>query len=75
MCDYSLAHFPNRLAVEGEQLIVHRFDSGTLGLAPAQIGLNSFYSAAGPRFVYHREHGCGWGTFPTLYSRALMWAR
>ena len=35
MCDYSLAHFPNRLAVEGEQLVVHRFDTGTLGLVPA----------------------------------------
>ena len=34
MCDYSLAHFPNRLAVEGEQLVVHRFDTGTLGLVP-----------------------------------------
>ena len=33
MCDYSLAHYPNRLAVEGEQLVVHRFSSGTLGLA------------------------------------------
>lgn len=35
MCDYSLAHFPNRLAVEGEQLVVHRFDTHSLGLAPA----------------------------------------
>ena len=33
MCDYSLAHFPNRLAVEGEELVVHRFPSGALGLA------------------------------------------
>ena len=35
LCDYSLAHFPNRLAVEGEQLVVHRFDTLALGLAPA----------------------------------------
>jgi hypothetical protein len=35
MCDYSLAHFPNRLAVEGEQLVVHRFDTFAIGLAPA----------------------------------------
>lgn len=35
MCDYSLAHVPNRLAVEGEQLVVHHFDTYTLGLAPA----------------------------------------
>jgi hypothetical protein len=33
MCDYSLAGVPNRLAVEGEQLVVHRFPTGTLGLA------------------------------------------
>ena len=33
MCDYSLAHYPNRLAEEGEHLVVHRFSSGTLGLA------------------------------------------
>jgi hypothetical protein len=38
MCDYSLAHFPNRLAVEGEQLVVHRFATWTLGLAPARCG-------------------------------------
>ena len=33
MCDYSLAGIPNRLAIEGEQLIVHRFSTGSLGLA------------------------------------------
>ena len=33
MCDYSLMEFPNRLAVEGELLVVHRFRSGSLGLA------------------------------------------
>jgi hypothetical protein len=32
MCDYSLAAIPNRLAVEGEQLVVHRFPA-SLGLA------------------------------------------
>ena len=36
MCDYSLMEFPNRLANEGEVLVVHRFRSGSLGLvAPA----------------------------------------
>jgi hypothetical protein len=44
MCDYSLAHFPNRLAVEGEQLVVHRFKTGTLGLAPACSSLNQMFS-------------------------------
>ena len=33
MCDYSLAGIPNRLAVEGEELVVHRFPTGSIGLA------------------------------------------
>ena len=36
MCDYSLMEFPNRLAVDGEILVVHRFRSGSLGLAAPQ---------------------------------------
>jgi hypothetical protein len=39
MCDYSLAGLPNRLAVEGEQLVVYRFATGAMGLAPACPGL------------------------------------
>ena len=39
MCDYSLLHFPNRLAVDGERLRVHRFSTRTLGLAPARRNL------------------------------------
>lgn len=39
MCDYSLHIFPNRLAVDGEELVVHRFGAGSLGLAsPADLG-------------------------------------
>ena len=41
MCDYSLAHYPNRLAVEGEQLVVHRFPSGTVGLASSGQEMSS----------------------------------
>ena len=33
MCDYSLAGLPNRLAAEGENLVVHRFSTGSMGLA------------------------------------------
>jgi hypothetical protein len=33
MCDYSLMSIPNRLAVEGEDLVTHWFPSGSLGLA------------------------------------------
>ena len=32
MCDYSLMGFPNRLAVTGEELVVHRFPTTSLGL-------------------------------------------
>jgi hypothetical protein len=35
MCDYSLMTIPNRLAVSGEELIVHRFEAGSVGLASA----------------------------------------
>jgi hypothetical protein len=38
MCDYSLHTYPNRLASDGEALIVHRFGAGSLGLAsPADL--------------------------------------
>lgn len=33
MCDYSLMCVPNRLAREGEDLVTHRFPSGSMGLA------------------------------------------
>jgi len=33
MCDYSLHTYPNRLATDGEELVVHRFGAGSLGLA------------------------------------------
>jgi len=33
MCDYSLHAFPTRLAEAGEELVVHRFGGGSLGLA------------------------------------------
>jgi hypothetical protein len=35
MCDYSLMAIPNRLAVSGEELIVHRFEVESVGLASA----------------------------------------
>jgi len=33
MCDYSLEGLPNRLAVRGEQLVTHRFVTGSIGMA------------------------------------------
>ena len=54
MCDYSLYTIPNRLAQEGEELVVHRFPSGTLGFAscadlvkarePAEVRPVTFWS-------------------------------
>ena len=39
MCDYSLMGIPNRLAVEREELVTHRFPSGSIGFAsPADLG-------------------------------------
>jgi hypothetical protein len=38
MCDYSLTGIPNRLAVEGEELVTYRFPTGSIGLAsPAEV--------------------------------------
>jgi hypothetical protein len=37
MCDYSLLGVPNRLATEGEDLIVHRFNTGSIGLTEPQV--------------------------------------
>lgn len=33
MCDYSLMAMPTRLAVSGDELVVHRFDAKSVGLA------------------------------------------
>ena len=35
MCDYSLMAFPSRLAVSGDELVVHRFGEKSMGLAAA----------------------------------------
>ena len=38
MCDYSLCGLPTRLAQEGEELVVLRFSTGSVGLAsPAEL--------------------------------------
>ena len=44
MCDYSLAGIPSRLGVEGEELVVHRFTTGTLGLASPKTPLSRLWS-------------------------------
>jgi hypothetical protein len=53
MCDYSLHHYRNRLALGGETLVVYRFPSSTLGLAsPADLQAMADEKAnrRGPRF-------------------------
>ena len=35
MCDYSLTGLRTRLAVEGEELIIYRFPTGSIGLTSA----------------------------------------
>ena len=47
MCDYSLHGIPNRLAKEGEILVVHRFYSGSKGLTS-------------PEYLKAIEEGTGW---------------
>jgi hypothetical protein len=37
MCDYSLLSVPNRLAKDGDQLVVHRFHTGVIGLVAAEV--------------------------------------
>ena len=44
MCDYSLMHLPNRLAREGENLVIHRFPSGSKGLTSPE----DLHPKAGP---------------------------
>lgn len=48
MCDYSLAGLRTRLAVEGEELVVYRFPTGSIGLTSASEG------------VAHRKEFRGW---------------
>jgi hypothetical protein len=43
MCDYSLTGLPNRLAVEGDHLVIHRFSTGAMGLAPLCPSLKQLF--------------------------------
>jgi hypothetical protein len=50
MCDYSLMAIPNRLATEQEDLVAHRFPTGSMGLAsPADLRRNAGPTAEQPR--------------------------
>ena len=45
MCDYSLMAFPNRLAGAGEDLVVNRFPTGTIGLAVPVAAQQGWWAA------------------------------
>ena len=50
MCDYSLCGLTTRLASEGEELVVHRFRTGSMGLASvAELSPAGRTSAHAPR--------------------------
>jgi hypothetical protein len=53
MCDYSLCGIPNRLAVEGEELVVYRFSTGSMGLAsPADLKPQGLVEPAPSRGIW-----------------------
>ncbi len=53
MCDYSLGGLPNRLAVDGDELMVHRFPTYSMGLAPA-ADLRSEIASSGDQTLWQR---------------------
>jgi hypothetical protein len=55
MRDYSLHAFPNRLAVDGEDLVVHRFLGASMGLAsPADLQMANLPAVSGKKPIWHR---------------------
>ena len=56
MCDYSLMMMDNRLAVEGEELVAHRFRSGSTGLVSLLDFTN--WQVRRPRRLWHRLKDC-----------------
>lgn len=45
MCDYSLMSIPNRLAREGEELVVERFSTGSMGFASPSAQCGGWWEA------------------------------
>ena len=55
MCDYSLCGLPNRLAVEGEELVVHKFPTGSMGLASqAELATQTQRSSKPPQTFWEQ---------------------
>ena len=62
MCDYSLCGIPNRLAMEGEELVVHRFPTGSMGLAcAADLQERELVKEAAPRKTF-------WGSLKSFFE-------
>jgi hypothetical protein len=57
MCDYSLMGVPNRLACEGEDLVVCDFRTGARGLTPETSATNTETPREGFRSVVKRLFG------------------
>jgi hypothetical protein len=65
MCDYSLHAYPNRLASDGEDLVVHRFGAGSLGLAcPADLAMVRAAAKTVPGSAWSRIKGWFLGQNP-----------
>ena len=57
MCDYSLMSLPNRLAAEGEELVVHRFPTGSMGFTSV-LGLCQYMESRRAASLWQRFMGC-----------------
>jgi hypothetical protein len=56
MCDYSLGGIPNRLAVADEGLVVHKFPTGSMGLAcPADLEILERIRGTAPKKGFWRN--------------------
>jgi len=65
MCDYSLHAFTNRLAREGEELVVHRFFGGSIGLASREEVAPIAVRPAKTRGF------CSWGAIKSWFAADL----
>jgi hypothetical protein len=55
MCDYSLMAVPNRLARQDEELVTHRFPTGSLGLAsPDDVRRSTEPRLAGSKTLWRK---------------------
>jgi hypothetical protein len=61
MCDYSLSVLRTRLAVEGEELVVYRFPTGSLGMtSPSELVMHEpdYLHAGWHPYFNPRESAC-----------------